>query len=229
MPTSVAPSTCQVSYAAGRSCRHESRTAFSPWRTFVPRYWLPTIDAGIDGGYRVGAMTSGVDVIGRHAITATVEMPTNNTRRSSATSPTSTRASAFRSFKSTRSQDWQSLGGIFARNAARTVSASSFGARGTRDALATWLRQRVRTSLSVTGGVGLEHRTHAARRTDCSRASTRPAQLGAVDYPDSDRRRRFANYQRPPFSISPEDGVQLNVTVRDRLQSGPTGDEGHEL
>ena len=28
----------------------------------------------------------------------------------------------------------------------------------------------------------------------------------------------FANYQRPPFSISPEDGVQLNVTLRERLR-----------
>src|SRR5262249_36632591 len=32
----------------------------------------------------------------------------------------------------------------------------------------------------------------------------------------------FANYQRPVFSVSPEDGVQLNVTLRDRLRSGTT-------
>src|SRR6185437_662280 len=38
---------------------------YSPWRTFMPRYWLPTIDQGIDGGYRIGVMTSGFDVIGR--------------------------------------------------------------------------------------------------------------------------------------------------------------------
>ena len=37
-------------------------TAYSPWRTFLPRYWLPTIDQGIAGGYRFGFETSGYDV-----------------------------------------------------------------------------------------------------------------------------------------------------------------------
>jgi hypothetical protein len=51
---------------------------YSPWRTFIPRYWLPQVDQGIDNGYRVGALTSGFDVMGRHTMTAEFEVPTND-------------------------------------------------------------------------------------------------------------------------------------------------------
>jgi hypothetical protein len=40
---------------------------------------LPTIDDGIDGGYRIGALTSGSDVVGRHVFTASIGIPTNKT------------------------------------------------------------------------------------------------------------------------------------------------------
>src|SRR6185503_13435191 len=52
---------------------------YSPWRTLVPRYWLPTIDPGISGGYRVGASTAAHDVVGRHALSASIAFPTNKT------------------------------------------------------------------------------------------------------------------------------------------------------
>ena len=46
-------------------------------RSFLPRYWLPTFDPGIRDGYRIGALTSGRDVIGRHAMEASLRAPTN--------------------------------------------------------------------------------------------------------------------------------------------------------
>src|SRR5262249_52008323 len=47
-------------------------------------------------------------------------------------------------------------------------------------------------------------------------------QFGTLTFPSLIAAAGFANYQRPLLSLSPEDGVQLNVTVRERLRSGVT-------
>ncbi|WP_309672031.1 hypothetical protein [Gemmatimonas sp.] len=45
-------------------------TGYSPLRQLVPRYWMPLIGEGRNGGATYGASTSGVDILGRHAWTA---------------------------------------------------------------------------------------------------------------------------------------------------------------
>ena len=40
---------------------------YSPWRTLLPRYWLPTIGESSRGATSVGGFTSASDVVGRHA------------------------------------------------------------------------------------------------------------------------------------------------------------------
>ncbi len=203
-------------------------TAYNPWPSFVPRYWLPVIDPGIDGGYRLGAMTSGSDVVGRHAISATVEIPTNNT---GVVGNVTYQYSGFGLpiIQVDADQEWQSLGGVFDRDAARTFLGEVRRRTWDSDVLATWLRQRYRTSLSVTGGVGFERRTSASTPNGLLTLIDSNGALGAVNTPTLIAGAGFANYQRPPFSISPEDGVQFNVTTRDRLVSGPTGNEGQSL
>jgi hypothetical protein len=198
-------------------------TRYSPWRTFIPRYWLPTVDQGISGGYRIGATTSGFDVIGRHTMTAHIGIPTNKT---GVVGDLSYQYSGFGLpiIQVNGSQDWVSLGGIFSRDADRQVIGELFRRTRSGDVLATWLRQRYRTSLSLTGGAGIEYRTHAATPTDALIASIdTTGQFGNLTFPSLIAAAGFANYQRPPFSISPEDGVQLNATVRDRMRSSATG------
>jgi hypothetical protein len=39
---------------------------YSPWRSLLPRYWLPVIESTTDDGTSFGAFTSGTDVVGRH-------------------------------------------------------------------------------------------------------------------------------------------------------------------
>jgi len=198
-------------------------TRYSPWRTFIPHYWLPTVDQGISGGSRIGLMTSGYDVVGRHSVSASLGFPTNKTGIvGSATYQYS--GLGLPIIQIDASQDWISLGGIFSRDAPRTVLGELFRRTRNADVLATWIRQRYRTSFSVTGGAALEYRTHSATPSDGLIASIdTTGQFGALTFPTLIAGASFANYQRPTLSISPEDGVQLSVTVRDRTRSGAPG------
>lgn len=212
--TTPSPSTAPVVVDSGPARRYRA------WRTFYPRYWLPTVDQGIEGGYRVGLMTSGYDVVGRHAMTATFEVPTNNT---GVVGDLSYQYSGLGLpiLQLDAAQEWESLGDVVSRDAARQVLGKLRRRTWTGDALATWLRQRARTSFSVTGGVGVEHRSHMTTAGVPLSSLDTAGAFGSPTFPTLIAGAGFANYQRPPFSISPEDGVQLNATVRDRLKSGP--------
>jgi hypothetical protein len=192
---------------------------YSAWRTFYPRYWLPTVDQGIEGGYRVGLMTSGYDVVGRHTMNATVEVPTNNT---GVVGDLSYQYSGLGLpiIQLDAAQEWESLGSVYSRDPQRTVIGAVRRRTWSGDALATWLRQRTRTSLSLTGGVGVEHRSHVTTANVPLSSLDTTGLLGTPTFPSVIAGAGFANYQRPPFSISPEDGVQLNATLRERLRSG---------
>ena len=202
---------------------------FSPWRTLFPRYWLPKLDPGIDGGYRIGASTSGIDVIGRHAFTANLSLPDEQPRRNHRQrSPISIPAFGLPIIQLDASQDWESLGGIFARNAQRAPA---------RRALSPHLERRRARHLDSPALPHVDHRSPAARASNAGTTSRR--RRGPDPEHRHHRRARHARLpqprsparvsqttQRPPFSISPEDGVSLSTTVRDRLTSGATASAG---
>jgi hypothetical protein len=196
-------------------------TDYRAWRTFYPRYWLPVLDPGVDNGYRYGLTTSGFDVVGRHSMQATLEFPTNNTGVVWALAYQYA-GLGLPVIGFDVSQDWESLGGVFARTPGRPLIGEVFRRTIDAEALATWLRQRERTSLSLTGGFGLEARSHTTT-APVSLASIDTGELGSPSFPMLIGAIGYANYQRPAFSISPEDGLQFNTTVRDRLRSGPDG------
>jgi hypothetical protein len=202
---------------------------YSPWRTFYPRYWLPQIDQGIDDGYRVGALTSGFDVIGRHAVTAQIEVPTND--RGGVTGSVVYQYSGFGLpiIQADASQDWESLGGISDRSANRNVIGELFRRTQTADLLATLIRQRYRTSMSLTAGAGVEHRTHVTTPGDLLPEIDSSGAFGSLTFPSLIAAAGFSNSQRPAFSISPEDGISVSATFRDRLRSGANATGGQSL
>jgi len=202
---------------------------FSPWRTFLPRYWLPTIDPGIRNGNRIGAMTSGFDVIGRHSFDAKVTFPTNDLGGVVGNISYSYRGLGLPVIQLDAVQDWQSLGGISERSAPQTVIGELFRRTWSGDALLTWLRSRYRTAFALTVGPGIEYRTHVTTPGNLISRIDSTGQFGNLTYPSLVAGASFANYQRPPFSISPEDGLQLSLTVRDRLRSGPLATGGQTL
>jgi len=198
---------------------------YNPWRTFLPRYWLPTVDQGAKSGYRIGLRTSGADVVGRHTMTATFEVPTDNT---GVVGNIVYQYSGFGLpiIQADAAQDWEWLGSVFSRDASRTVLGDVFRRTWTGDLLATWLRQRYRTLVTFTSGFGIEHRTHTTTANLPLASLDSIGVLGSPTYPTFIAAVGFSNYQRPPYSISPEDGVIINVTARDRFNSGPSGNGG---
>jgi hypothetical protein len=199
-------------------------TAYSPWRTFVPHYWLPTISDGLRGGYRIGASTSGRDVVGRHTMTASLAIPTNNTGVTGGVTYQYA-GLGVPVIQVDVSQDYDWLGSIFEPNSQRTVIGDVFRRTRSAEALATFLDAHVRRSISLSGGFGLEHRTHTSTGVPIA-AIDSAGELGAPTFPSVIAAATFANYQRPPFSISPEDGLQASITWRERLNSGLNGKGG---
>ncbi len=198
---------------------------FSPWRTFFPRYWIPIIDYGIRG-YRVGGLTSGYDVVGRHTMTASLEFPLNGLGGATGNFKYQYAGFGLPVIQVEGAQDWQSLGEAFSRNPARTPVGEVFRRTLTADVLATWLRVGARASSSLTGGIGIEHRTHTIDADIPLTSLDTTGGLGSPTYPTLIVGAGYNNSQHPPFAISPEDGVQLNATVRDRFNSGANGRGG---
>jgi hypothetical protein len=195
---------------------------YSPWRMLVPRYWLPTVDAGIRNGYLLGGTTSGSDIVGRHVYTAHAAYPTNNLGGLVGDVTYQYSGLGLPILQFDAAQDWFSLGGISERSAPQTIIGEVLRRTWTADVLATWLRQRYRTALSVSGGVGIEQWSHFSKPSGLIPLIDTIGALGTLTFPSLIAAAGFANYQRPPLSISPEDGVLLNVTLRDRLRSGAT-------
>lgn len=189
---------------------------YSPWRTLVPSYWAPVIEGAPGGGTRLGAFTSAEDVIGRHAYSLLAAVPT------SGRFPVGALAYRFSGLRgpvldASLSQDHTSEGALVNGGTRDTVGTLL---RRTRDVavLATWVRPRARTYSTFSAGVGMEAR---AFLTD---PAPLLAQLDTVlrrsyRYPRATVAALWSNVQRPLLSISPEDGVVLALTARERLRT----------
>jgi hypothetical protein len=202
---------------------------YHAWRSLLPRYWLPTLDEGIRGGYRIGAMTSGIDVLGRHSFTAEAAYPTNDLGGivgdvsyvySGLGMPVLSIAAA---------QDWQSLGGISDRSAPQVVLGELFRRITAVDALVTWIRAGYRSSLALRVGPGLEYRTHVTTPDGLIPRIDTTGRFGSLTFPNLVGQASYSNVQFPLYAISPEDGVQLSLTVRDRLRSGVQATGGQSI
>ncbi len=56
--------------ALGERAASTVATRYAPLRQLVPRYWMPLVGEGRNGGATYGASTSGIDILGRHSWTA---------------------------------------------------------------------------------------------------------------------------------------------------------------
>lgn len=192
--------------------------AYSPWGSLLPRYWIPIAAQTTAGGYSVGAFTSGSDIVGRHSYFAQALL---DPRDGEHTFDAGYRYAGLGQplFDVGATQYWDRnvlvdensarVGDLLRRS--RTVSLGL-----------TLNRPRIRTSAvaSIRGELEMRHYT------------TEPGDLlGRIsdDYFRSDPRYwslvasgGWSNTQRPPLSISPEDGVSLAATGRLRWLAGAT-------
>ncbi len=191
-------------------------TRYSPWRTLWPRYWMPVEEPSLAGGARIGAYTSGSDVVGRHAYDAEVMVPTDNTGTvgyfdyayAGLGQPV---------LVASGQQDWENVGAI--RDDRRNVIGVLRKRTRTLLAGAAWLRPRMRTYSSLSLQGGLEVQDYAADPS---------ADLARIDssfsrryyYPMLLASGTWTNAQYPTLAISPEDGLSGAFTARERFLSG---------
>ncbi|MDQ6634879.1 MAG: hypothetical protein M3Z10_09000 [Gemmatimonadota bacterium] len=189
---------------------------YTAWRSVLPRYWFPIIGSSpASTGTRLGAQTSGADVLRRHLYDAYLAVST--TGRFSVGGLFYRYAGLRRPLVDVSlSQDWTSFGIVNNQNGVQV--GNLLKRRQDVSLAATFVRPRVRTFSSLTAGLGAERRSFgsdpkallAQLDTSFARSYTFPrAFVGAS----------WTNVQRPPLSISLEDGVALAATFRERVRS----------
>ncbi|MEO8335808.1 MAG: hypothetical protein ABI664_12600 [bacterium] len=189
---------------------------YASWRSVLPRYWNPILEDAPSGGLRLGATTSGHDVISRHIYELSAATTTKGTY------PTASLVYRYAGFRRpfidlSLSQDYTleatlNNGGTtdVAGHLLRRTQSSSLGA--------AFVRARVRTYSSLSLGGGVERRKFMSdpepllKQLDPSFAQT-------YQYPSVYLAGTFSNTQRPTLSISSEDGVSLAFTARGRTRS----------
>ncbi len=191
-------------------------TPYSPWRTLWPRYWMPVEGPSLAGGVRLGAFTSGSDVIGRHTYDAQVMVPTDQSG-TAAYFDYSYAGLGMPVLVASGQQDWENYGTI-SDTLGRQIGVLR---RRTRTATfgAAWLRPRYRTAAALSLQAGLEVHDYATDpapllpRLDSSFSRT-------YAYPMLIASGAWSDAQYPVTAVSPEDGLSSAVTLRERFPSG---------
>jgi hypothetical protein len=187
---------------------------YSPWRSVLPRYWIPSTLQGTRGDQLVGFLTTGRDVVGRHAVGA---QGLWDPRRGEFTGDASWRYSGFGvpALDVSAAQSWDAFGvrdsaGVALGEVARRNRIVSVGS--------TWQRPRVRTGAFVVTALELEWRDF---RTDPAPLLARldPLVSQTLQYPGAVLGVGWNNLMRAPLAISTEDGVFVAVTGRHRWRS----------
>ncbi|MFL5574804.1 MAG: hypothetical protein ACJ79S_02390, partial [Gemmatimonadaceae bacterium] len=195
---------------------------YSPWRQLVPRYWLPLVAGTDDGRLALGAYTSGSDVVGRHSYGAQVTAPPGDPGEVDASLGWRYAGLGQPLLDVAVGQFWEH-DPVFVSRGAQEVGTLT---HRTREALvaATFVRPRMRTYASLSVGAGYEMRDYA----------TEPAPLiqrlatfyrSQPRYPSLFASAGWSNARRPALGISPEDGVSLTASARERWRTG-AGDAG---
>ncbi|HEY3258335.1 MAG TPA: hypothetical protein VGJ64_05725 [Gemmatimonadaceae bacterium] len=222
--------TCRVAGAASYVALapdNSTATIYSPWRSLLPTYWEPIVEATTGLGTKVGGATSGHDVIGRHSYFA---QATYNTKFREGEGLALYRYAGlgqpFIDFSA--EQDWEHFDLVNSRDSA----VGDFAQRSRIYSVsATIARPRVRTSSSLSLGGELETRQYSTD-PDTLLAKLNPVFRESARYPSIFASATWSNTRRPPLAISREDGVTLSVTARERwryLGGEASGRPGHSI
>jgi hypothetical protein len=194
---------------------------YSPWRSLLPTSWMPFFESALDSNaVRYGAFVSGSDIVDRHAYQALLFVPTDN---SGLTGSLFYRNASFGQplIDTYFSQDWDNRGCI--QDASQQNQCVGTLRRRIRDgSLAlTVQRARMRTFSYLSLGGGFEVRDYA---TDPEPLLLRIDSLFRRThyYPRLSLSAGWSNTQYPLLGISPEDGISIAGTVRQRWRVSDT-------
>jgi hypothetical protein len=184
---------------------------YSPWRSLLPTYWEPVLESTIGTGTKVGAATSGEDVIGIHSYFA---QATYNTKFKQTEALGVYRYAGLGQpyVDLSAEQNWEHFDLL---NSANAVVGDFAQLSRIYGANATFVRPRVRTSAFFSVGGELETRNYSTD-PDTLLSKLAPVFRESARYPSLVASAGWSNVRRPPLSISPEDGISLNVSARER-------------
>lgn len=197
---------------------------YSPIRSLLPRYWLPTIGTGEAAGTFVGVQTARSDLVGRHAYSVGAGY-----------------APGDRLFRGGVSYYYAGLGQpIVELYAARNwdgmqVAIGNAEARllEREDAAGidlTLRRRRYRSSARLSFGGEWIHRRRTLHDAEGITLADPSDRLAGASVSAA-----FSNYRRQPFSISAEDGIGISLAARhywdlepSRYPNGDPRDDGYD-
>jgi len=194
---------------------------YSPWRGLLPRYWLPVVASTDEDEIAVGAFTSGEDVVGRHSYAAELTLAPRKADEVDASLAYRYAGLGLPLLDLSVAQSWDH--GTVTDASDVAVGTLRRNAR-TASLAATVVRPRMRTYAAASLGAGIERREY----------STDPASLlPRLDdffssrplFPSVFASASWTNTQRPALSISPEDGLSVAGSVRERWLRGGAGDD----
>ena len=190
--------------------------AYSPWRSLVPQYWYPLIEAAPEGGTRLGATTSGHDIVYRHIYDGFAALTTSGRF---ATGRLTYQYAGFRrpyvNFQF--AQDYSLVANL--TNGGTATKVGSLLQREQNTSLSiTFVRPRVRTFSSLSVGGNIERRSFNSD-PDALLIQLDSAYAKSYVFPSVFASVGWANTQRPSLSISPEDGISVSLIARDRWRT----------
>jgi hypothetical protein len=190
-----------------------SVASYSPWSSLVPRYWLPLVESGLADGYRLGGMTSGQDLVGRHAYAGTLLVPTDN-RGVVGTLNYHYAGLGQPVIDATLIQDWELRARLAGGDIRRRTQHAIVGA--------TFVRPRYRTFASFSVGAGVQRRHFAVDPPEFRAALTPASQAALTDstYPRAFISASWSNAYRTAYGISLEEGIALNGSIDQRWGRG---------
>ena len=194
---------------------------YSPWRSLLPRYWMPILESTTEDGTSFGAETSGFDVIGRHGY---IVEGLHNTRLGQNSAWLWYRyAGLGRPLLDFYASQNYSNATLFGVSGSDTLDLGVFAERERIASLqATITRPRFRSYGVVSFGVQLQNLSYSTSPDTLLRHLPLFYASGR-NYPALVASAGWSNAQRPTLSISPEDGVSLSVSGRQRWQGGSGG------
>lgn len=192
---------------------------YSSLRQMWPRFWVPLAEQTRGGAWALGGYTESWDILRRHYLYGALRVPINGSGVHFA-AEYDYRGLGRPILSFSGSQDWTTP---YATVISRTSPPTTLGTIRRRirdaDALATAVRQRVRSSASVSLGAGFERREYFGDPATILASVDSGGLFRAASFPRVTLSSSYARYQTPPFAISPEDGFTVVVTARERLKS----------
>jgi hypothetical protein len=191
---------------------------YSPWGSLLPRYWFPIVGQTAVDGYAVGAMTSGSDIVGRHAYFAQALFDPRDAEHMFDVAY-SYAGLGQPIISATGSQFWDRLAVL---DSTRTRVGELHRRSRAIAAGATITRPHYRSYAWASLGGELEWREYTT--TPAPLLAQVPAfYRSAPAYRSLVASAGWSNTQRPTLAISPEDGVAISVASRLRWLAGSSG------